>query len=134
MWSAHASRLTPRIPRPALASMYRGYSSRRALPGGHPIQVVREPLLQAAHLRRKKRARLLQYRHGADDLHKMNRVDDPDSTPGSQTMNCLGILKVRVHPRGWVKKPCAQVLRTVRCVSIVACEQPRRSQSRNLNA
>src|ERR1700722_13996605 len=64
----------------------------------------------------------------------MNRVDDSGSPACGSTMNRLGILQVRVHHRGRIEEPCAQMLCRMICVATIACEGPGCSQSRNLYA
>src|SRR5436309_6202062 len=71
----------------------------------HPIQIVGEPLAQAAHFRSRESASFFQYRDGADDFHKVDGVNNSGPTSCDYTMNRLGVLKACMHECRRIEKP-----------------------------
>ena len=71
----------------------------------HPVDVGREPALHARQIGRLQ----VELPGGARHFHQVQRVDDPDAPPGEAPLDGLRVLQVRVHARGLVHKPGAQV-------------------------
>src|ERR1700682_4077499 len=64
----------------------------------------------------------------------MNRVDDADAASGKAPVDCLRVLQVRIHPRGSIQKPRAQMTRSLFCVARILGNSPRCGQGRHLHA
>ena len=71
---------------------------------------------------------------GADDFDEVDRIDDADAPPGDAPLDRLRVAQVRVHERGFVGEPRAEVPRRMLRVRTFLRQQPRRGQRRDVNA
>ena len=70
----------------------------------------------------------------ARDLDEVDRVDDPGAAPGRHAVDRLRVRQVRVHPRGRIDEPRAQMTPRVRRIARVAGQLPGGGQRRHLDA
>ena len=83
---------------------------------------------------RRQRARFRDERNGARDLDQVHRVDDADAAPRDAAMNRLRVQQMRIHARGRIDKPCAQMPRRVIGIAALAGDLPRRGERRHVQA
>ena len=77
--------------------------------GGHPLNVLGEPLLDAVPIGRRHGDLVRRARH----FHQVQGVDNPGAAPREAPVDGLGVLQIGIHAGGRVHEPGAQMQRRV---------------------